>query len=143
MPPESRVHYAYRPDVFPLCGNSGPRTQDTRGVTCKTCQRKLLEDFAPWARDHLAGRGKPLEPVTIFVPAGSPEPVDGKVKGLGDGFGRAFRQKRDPQEAIGVLLSMLAAVRAPVQPIMDDGGPAADAGGIEKGKVPEQSGDAG
>jgi hypothetical protein len=80
---------------------------------------------------------------TVPVPAGLPAKVDGKVKGLGDGFARAFSQQCDPQEIVRILLAVDAPGDGPVQPVMQDGGPAADAGGVQKGKVAEDSGNTG
>lgn len=89
---------------------------------------------------ELAGAGQGH---AVTVPAGATAPVDGKVKGLGDGFARAFRYQGSAKGTIGPFLSPLPANLGPVQPVMERRGAPADAIGVKEGQVAEQPGDAG
>lgn len=89
---------------------------------------------------ELAGAGQGH---AVTVPAGATAPVDGKVKGLGDGFARAFGQQCSPEKAVSYFLPFQSTGRATVQPVVEGGGPATDAIGVKPGQVTEQAGDAG
>jgi len=141
---QAKVHYREPSDAgkqyFPRCGNAGLGTTQVELVTCDACRRYILLDVAPWVRDFLNDlRGKPgaRKANAVTVPAGLPTQVDGKVKGLGDGFRRAFSQQCDAQEIVRVLLAVDTPGHGPVQPVMDDGRPPADAVGVKEREVTE------
>lgn len=128
------------------CGTDGPFNFNDNAVTCRVCWFHILADVAPWARGFLDGlRGKPgareRKPVTI--PGATPEPVNGKVKGLGDGFARAFADKGVSEKAVRELLAMCAPDYTSIQEVMERGRPAADAIGVQPGQVAEDAGNAG
>jgi hypothetical protein len=168
MPRESKIHFAedhgsiYRS----RCGTDGRLNHNASTVTCRICWWHILADVAPWARGFLdelrktgldkalltgvvspAGyigelaRGGQLD--TVRVPRTSAEPVNGKEKGLGNGFARAFNQQPSSEKAIRELFSSLAASVAAIEPVMDNSGAPADAVRVQEGDVAEQPGDTG
>lgn len=110
-------------------------------------QAQAQEYMAPLPRVALTSLGGELAGAgqghAVTVPAGATAPVDGKVKGLGDGFARAFGQQCSPEKAVSYFLPFQSTGRATVQPVVEGGGPATDAIGVKPGQVTEQAGDAG
>lgn len=146
-----KIHYCDgRLDYAPVCGTPlVPRDHKVTAharVTCRLCWLRILEDVAPWAPgflSELSGKARPAELDAISVPGATAAPVNGKEKGLGDGFARAFRKKSGPQVLVSEFLSLQASLSGPVQPIVDHGGPSAEPIGVQEGQVAEQPGDAG
>lgn len=97
--------------------------------------------FDPEQLARVAAELPKLTPIEI--PRTLPEPMDGKIKGLGDRWTRAFNEQRRSQKAIGELLSQHPAANGAVQPVVHGGGPPADAVGVKERDVAEQPGDAG
>lgn len=146
MPRESKVHYRREWYGRSQCGTDGRTTCDQGEVTCRACWFHILATVAPWARgflDELRGKARPsqLDPVTI--PGASTEPVNGKVKGLGDGFARAFRDQGRTQKAIREILAVAPTRWGPIKEVMERGGPPAEPIGVQEGQIAEQPGDAG
>lgn len=101
---------------------------------------QILADIAPWAREFLDDLRLP-KPVSVIRPRAATKPVDGKVKGLGDGFARAFSQQGGSEKAVRELFFEGAPYLASVQPVVESGGAAAEPIGIQPGQVPEDTGD--
>lgn len=148
MKREPRVHYTPTDNgkqYASPCGASGfgmRRTFRIANVTCRICMFQILADIAPWAREFLDDLRLP-KPVSVIRPRAATKPVDGKVKGLGDGFARAFSQQPSTKEMVGEFFVLSPAGRAPVQPVVKSGGAAADAVRVQPRQVPEYPGDAG
>lgn len=96
------------------------------------------------ARTGLGGEfAGPAQGHAVAVPGTGAEPVDGKVKGLGDGSARAFSQQTSPEKAVSVLLTGAAPLSGAVQVVVDDCRASADTIGVQPGKVAEEPGDTG
>lgn len=162
-----KIHYCDgRLDYVPVCGTPlvprDHRVTTHARVTCRLCWLRILEDVAPWAPGflgELSGKVKNRQlatyaealgsqsgfgqPDTITVPGATTTPVNGKVKGLGNGFARAFRKKSGPQVAVSEFLTLQASLSGPVEPVVYYSGTTGDPVRVKKGQVAEQPGDAG
>lgn len=156
---ERKIHY--RPSyakAWIQCGavikRNTTNTMMLDQVTCRVCMFSYLADQAPWARDFLnalrgdlvsakrSNHGQAQLPAVV-IPTATSEPMDGKEERLGRSLRTLLSLESGAQKAVGEFFPGAAAALGSVEPVMDDGGPAAEPIGIEPGKVAEQAGDAG
>lgn len=137
-----KIHYARSWFQIGICGLDGAMTYTPNDMTCRICMFRYLASQAPWAQGFLDDlrRG---QSASVIVPARTPEPMDGKVEGTGDGQAGPFGQQRVAQEAISKILPIRPAFERAVKEVMDNGGPAAESIWIQPGQVAEQSWNAG
>lgn len=142
-----KTHYVERADdLYGLCGTVAehPRRTMVRGpITCRRCMFHFLAMQAPWARAFLDDLRGVTRVGTESPPRRATEQVNGPVESPCGGRVGSFSQQGGPQEGVSEILSVAAAQRGIVQPIMDDGWAAALPVRIQKREIPENSGDAG
>lgn len=141
-----KIHYALGRFDVGLCGLGGMISYIPNGMTCRICMFRYLAGQAPWAQgflDELRGKVGRGQPATVIIPARTPEPMDGQVERAGYSQTPTLRYNGVPEETICKVLTVQPAWGRPIQPIMNDGWPAAKSVGVQPREVAEQPGDAG
>lgn len=138
---EFKIHFREHGRGYSICGNDGAYNYNVGSVTCGACQRKLLEEVAPWARRFLRDLRKRAvgraQAKAVRIPAGPTEPVNAVIDECCTRAATPFHQQSFFEESIRKILPPPAAATGPIEPIVHDGGATAGAIGVEPGQVAE------